>query len=201
MIRILSKGLYEFFTTMNQTRPAATGTAMYLLTPKSPIPAATPANSLMILPKSARPRTNIVKKVARRPNSSRMRSDSPLPVTAPIRAAISCTTMRATVVGISVQSSPYPNLAPACEYVRMPPGSLSTLAVMNPGPITAANANSWNRIVRRDVRRSFWVMRMPYPFPVERDDDVRTRIDGGKVGEAERRSVRHQHQHDCSQRL
>jgi len=44
-------------------------------------------------------------------------------VTASMRAAISCTTMRAIVVGISVQSRVQPYFAPACEYVRMPPGS------------------------------------------------------------------------------
>ena len=47
----------------------------------------------------------MVKNVMRRPNSSRIRSDRPLPVIAPMRAAISCTTISATVVGISVHSS------------------------------------------------------------------------------------------------
>ena len=47
----------------------------------------------------------MVMNVARSPNSSRIRSESPLPVTAPMRAAISCTTISAMVVGISVQSS------------------------------------------------------------------------------------------------
>ncbi len=47
----------------------------------------------------------MVMNVARNPNSSRIRSDRPLPVTAPMRAAISCTTMSAMVVGISVHSS------------------------------------------------------------------------------------------------
>jgi hypothetical protein len=58
-----------------------------------------------------------------------------------MRAAISCTTINAIVVGISVHRSTYPSFAPACEYVRMPPGSLSTLAVMKPGPNTARNAS------------------------------------------------------------
>src|SRR5215472_12175233 len=52
--------------------------------------------------------------------------------------------IRAMVVGMSVQSSAYPNFAPACEYVKIPPGSLSTLAVMNPGPKTAKNASRRN---------------------------------------------------------
>ena len=38
----------------------------------------------------------------RRPNSSRIRSLRPLPVTAPMRAHISCTTIRAMVIGIMV---------------------------------------------------------------------------------------------------
>jgi hypothetical protein len=78
---------------------------MYLLTPKIPMPEARPANSAAMLPKSARPSTIMVKKVMRRPNSSRIRSDRPLPVIAPMRAAISCTTISAMVVGISVHSS------------------------------------------------------------------------------------------------
>src|SRR6476659_7662054 len=48
--------------------------------------------------------------------------------------------MSAMVVGIRVQRSWYPNSAPACEYVRIPPGSLSTLAMIKPGPRTARNA-------------------------------------------------------------
>ena len=78
---------------------------MYGLTPKTFMPEASPANSAAMLPKSASPRTIIVKKVMRRPNSSRIRSDRPLPVIAPMRAAISWTTINATVVGMSVQSS------------------------------------------------------------------------------------------------
>ena len=49
-----------------------------------------------------------MKNVILRPNSSRIRSDKPLPVIAPMRAAISCTTINATVVGTSVQSRVYP---------------------------------------------------------------------------------------------
>ena len=54
-------------------------------------------------------------KVVRTPKFSRMRSASPLPVTTPMRALISCTTMSATVIGPSVQSSLVPNWAPASE--------------------------------------------------------------------------------------
>ena len=83
----------------------------------------------------------------RNPNSSRIRSLRPLPVTAPMRAAISCTTISATVMGIMVQSSMWPNWAPAAEYVQMPPASLSTFAVMKPGPTTAKKIRS--RIFQR----------------------------------------------------
>jgi hypothetical protein len=64
-----------------------------------------PANSATTLPKFVTTRVSITKNVNRRPNSSRMRSLRPLPVTAPIRAAISCTTTRATAIGIIVQSN------------------------------------------------------------------------------------------------
>ena len=43
-------------------------------------------------------------KVTRRPNSSRMRSDSPFPVTAPMREHISWVTINTRVMGIKVQS-------------------------------------------------------------------------------------------------
>ncbi len=43
--------------------------------------------------------------------------------------------IRATVIGKKIHSVVRPKCAPACEYVVMPPASLSTLAVMIPGPI------------------------------------------------------------------
>jgi len=45
-----------------------------------------------------------IQKVILTPKFSRMRSESPLPVTTPMRALISCTTMSATVMGMSDQS-------------------------------------------------------------------------------------------------
>lgn len=65
------------------------GTTKYLLMPNNPMPDASPANSATMFPKSAKPNTNDTKNVARIPNSSRIRSCRPLPVTAPMRAAIS----------------------------------------------------------------------------------------------------------------
>src|ERR1700690_2369009 len=105
---------------------------------------AMPANSAMTLPKFVIRMPSIIRKVMRRPNSSRIRSLRPLPVTAPMRAHISCTTISATVIGIMVHSNVWPNCAPAAEYVKMPPASLSTFAVMNPGPTTAKNSRIWN---------------------------------------------------------
>ena len=66
---------------------------------------ATPANSATTLPKLVTTSASIRKNVTRKPNSSRIRSLSPLPVTAPIRDAISCTTTSAIVIGIIVHSS------------------------------------------------------------------------------------------------
>ena len=59
----------------------------------------------MTLPKFTSTSRSMMMTVMRRPNSSRMRSLRPLPVTAPMRAHISCTTMSARVTGIMVQSS------------------------------------------------------------------------------------------------
>ena len=63
-----------------------------------------PANSAITLVKLVSTRAIIRKNVVRRPNSSRIRSESPLPVTAPMREHISCVTMSSSVMGISVQS-------------------------------------------------------------------------------------------------
>src|SRR6266852_4207359 len=48
--------------------------------------AATPANSATTFARSTKKPVIITKKVGRNPNSSRMRSESPFPVTTPIRA-------------------------------------------------------------------------------------------------------------------
>jgi len=42
--------------------------------------------------------------------------------------------IRTMVIGNSVHSGRYPHRAPAWEYVMIPPASLSTTAVINPGP-------------------------------------------------------------------
>ena len=65
---------------------------------------ATPANSAITLVIFASTSNVMITNVTRRPNSSRIRSDSPLPVTAPMREHISCVTINARVIGISVHS-------------------------------------------------------------------------------------------------
>ena len=63
-----------------------------------------PANSAITLVKFVSTSAIIMKNVVRRPNSSRIRSDRPLPVTAPMREHISCVTISSSVIGISVHS-------------------------------------------------------------------------------------------------
>ena len=78
---------------------------MYREIPNSSRLLATPANSAMMLPKFVKTSAIMSKNVTRSPNSSRIRSLSPLPVTAPMRADISCTTTSAIVMGIITQRS------------------------------------------------------------------------------------------------
>ena len=63
-----------------------------------------PANSEVTLVRLTINSSAIMRNVIRRPNSSRMRSESPFPVTAPMREHISCVMIRTSVMGISVQS-------------------------------------------------------------------------------------------------
>ena len=58
---------------------------MYLLMRKISIDEATPANSATVFPKSTASAASITKNVDRNPNSSRIESESPLPVTTPMR--------------------------------------------------------------------------------------------------------------------
>ena len=102
--KITSTCRYVPRITRTQTRIAAIGTATYLLTPKICIAAATPANSATTFAKSTKKPAIITKNVERNPNSSRIRSESPLPVTTPIRAHISSVTYSAIVMGMSDHS-------------------------------------------------------------------------------------------------
>ena len=65
---------------------------------------AIPANSDMTFVRFTTTSSAIMRNVIRRPNSSRIRSESPFPVTAPMREHISCVMIRSTVIGSSVQS-------------------------------------------------------------------------------------------------
>jgi len=49
------------------------------------------------------------------PNRSRIRSDNPFPVTTPIRALISWTIIKASMIGTSDHRREYPKWAPAME--------------------------------------------------------------------------------------
>src|SRR5919197_2507602 len=59
---------------------------------------------------------------------------SPLPVTRPILAHISWTTVIIGYKANTNQAIPKPNCAPACEYVAIPDGSASDAPVIIPGP-------------------------------------------------------------------
>ncbi len=74
------------------------GTETYLLTPKSSMPAAIPANSATLVAALLVSSASIAHMVGRMPNLSRMSAEKPLPVTAPMRAAISCTTTSENVI-------------------------------------------------------------------------------------------------------
>jgi hypothetical protein len=95
---------YDPRTTSSQTTTIATGTERYFETPNSSIEAATPANSAIVVATLLTSRSPIARKVSRKPNCSRMSAANPLPVTAPVRAAISCTTTSETVMMSRSQS-------------------------------------------------------------------------------------------------
>jgi hypothetical protein len=63
-----------------------------------------PTNSLMQMPTFATSTETVANADQRTPYCSRISSASPLPVTAPIRAAISWTTIRLTVIATIIQS-------------------------------------------------------------------------------------------------
>ena len=63
-----------------------------------------PTNSLMQMPRFATSTDVVANNDQRTPYCSRISSASPLPVTAPMRAAISWTTIRLTVISTIIQS-------------------------------------------------------------------------------------------------
>ena len=82
---------------------AAIGTAAYFGTCASPSAAPMPTNSEMQMPRFATSTATVERSDQRGPYRSRISSARPLPVTAPIRAAISWTTMRLTVISTIIQ--------------------------------------------------------------------------------------------------
>ena len=66
--------------------------------------AAMPLNSATVVPKLATRRASMANAVTLRLNFSRMSAARPLPVTAPIRAPISCVTARMGVISTSSHS-------------------------------------------------------------------------------------------------
>ena len=106
---------YVPWTTRSHTATAEDGTEMYRDTWNSSRELAMPAKFAITLVRFANTSAAITTNVVRSPYSSRMRSDSPLPVTAPMREHISCVTISRKVIGMSVHRRWYPKRAPACE--------------------------------------------------------------------------------------
>src|ERR1041385_1305098 len=129
------------------------GTDAYLGTWNSSSAAAMPANSAIVVTVLATSSSSIASVVPRTPNRSRIRSARPLPVTTAIRASISLTTARLTVIRARIHSIRKPNSAPAWEYVAMAPASLPALVVIRPGPSTASRMNRRRKRRRRSANR------------------------------------------------
>ncbi len=136
----------------SQTPTAATGTVKYLGMPKSSEAAAMPANSDIVTSALAISSVSIAKAAPRTPKRSRIRSERPFPVAAPMRAHISCTTDRLTVMSTSTHSSLKPNCAPTLDHVATAPASLPALAAIKPGPKIPKTARSG----AKRLLRHFW---------------------------------------------
>ena len=117
------------------------------------MPDAMPANSLKVVEVLPISSTSIASAVSRIPNFSRIRAANPLPVTTPILAAVPCAIIRRTHIIGMLQSVANPKLAPAVEYVAIPPASFPAIAVIIPGPI-AARTNP-NVVARNFLRGLF----------------------------------------------
>ena len=116
---------------------AATGTLTYTGTPKSARPDAMPANSERVTVVLETSSASMATAESLTPNCSRMSEAKPLPVTQPMRAAVSCATMSRKHITGTVQSWLKPKSAPALEYVATPPASAPASAATMPGPIAA----------------------------------------------------------------
>ena len=103
-MKIRSASLYEPRTSSVHTATAAIGTEMYTGMCASPSAAPMPTNSEMQMPRFATSTLEVANSAQRIPYCSRTRSASPLPVTAPMRAAISWTTISETVITTIIHS-------------------------------------------------------------------------------------------------
>ena len=98
-MKIFSATVYEARTTISHTTTAMIGTAMIRGMPNNSLAAAMPANSAMVTVPLATSSTIMAKAVHLTPNSSRISSAKPLPVTTPMRATWTWTTISARVIG------------------------------------------------------------------------------------------------------
>jgi hypothetical protein len=88
----------------SHTPAAATGTDSCAGMPASPSAAPMPTNSDTQMPRFATSTDVVANSDQRTPYCSRISSASPLPVTAPMRAAISCTTISEAVITTIIHS-------------------------------------------------------------------------------------------------
>lgn len=79
------------------------------------MPDAMPANSENVVHTLPMSSASMASAVRRMPNRSRMSAANPLPVTAPIREAVICTTSSSTHMTGMTHSVAYPNSAPTVE--------------------------------------------------------------------------------------
>ena len=99
----------------SHTAIAATGTAMYFDTPNISMPEAMPANSENVVQTLPMSSASMASAVSLMPKDSRMSAAKPLPVTAPIFAAVISTTMSSTHMIGMTHSVAKPNCAPTVE--------------------------------------------------------------------------------------
>ena len=102
--KVRSTTLLSNLKTKKKTAMTAIGMATYRVNPKISEAAAMPANSVAVSSVLMRKSSSIAMNEMRTPKLSRNSAASPLPVTQPIRVAISCTMMSATASGTSSQS-------------------------------------------------------------------------------------------------
>ena len=100
---------------MSHTVSAAMGTLTYAGMPKSPMAEAMPANSERVTVVLAARTASIASAERRTPYCSRMSDAKPLPVTQPMRAAVSWATMRRKHMRGMVHSCVNPKSEPAVE--------------------------------------------------------------------------------------